>query len=195
MEAPLPIEELREQIETFLLEHSRPLLSEPGRDVIDLAVSSYSFSTQHDKLVWHVWNENTNVVRQITGVQKRNGQRIELCYQRFGKGRPGTLVLSDSRARPDQLDRRSRRTQYLRRLRRWLAQLFPEWKVEDLTTEADLARSFSGRYSRGLIHRGQQAWAIIGCGGQEDPTVADDILAYGILWLDWMRQRNPHRII
>src|ERR1044071_8083692 len=98
----MPIDDIKEQIELFLLEHPRPLLSEPGQDVIDLSTSSYSLSTQHDKLLWHIWNENTNLVRQITGIVKQNSARMELRYQRFGKGPVGTLVLADSRARPDQ---------------------------------------------------------------------------------------------
>src|SRR5262249_32227288 len=100
-----------------------------------------------------------------------------------------------SRARPDQLDRRSRRTQYVRQLRRWLNQLLPEWTIEELTTEPDLARSFSGRYTRGVISRGQVAWAVIGCGADEEASTADEILAYGILWLDWLRQHGSTRVV
>jgi hypothetical protein len=189
------LEDLKETIELFLLEHSRPLLSEPGHNVVDMAGSSYSLSLQYDKLLWHVWSESSNLVRQITGIHKQSPGRLELRYQRFGKGPAGTLVLADSRARPEQLDRRSRRTQYLRELQRWLSQLFPQWKVEELTTEPDLARSFSGRYARGVIARGNQAWALIGSGDQEDPSGADDILAYGLIWLDWLRERNHSPVI
>ena len=195
MPPSIAVEDLKEKIELFLLEHSRPILSEPGQEVMDLSSSSYSFSTQYGKLLWHIWNEQTNVVRQITGINKESKGRMELRYQKFGKGPAGTLVLADSRARPDQLDRRARRTQYLRTLRRWLNQLFPQWKVEELTTEADLARSFSGRYARGLISRGNQAWAVIGTGDREDASTADGILAYGLVWLDWLRQRTPDRVI
>src|SRR3990170_1754411 len=134
MKGVLPIEQIKERIELFLLEQSRPLLTEPGHDIVDLSSSSYSLSTQYDRLLWHIWNENTNLVRQITGIQKAQPGRMELRYQRFGKGPAGTLVLADSRAVPGQLDRRSRRTQYARTLRRWLHQLFPQWKVMQLTT-------------------------------------------------------------
>lgn len=190
MKGVLPIEQIKERIELFLLEQSRPLLTEPGRDVVDLSSSSYSLSTQYDKLVWHIWNENTNLVRQITGILSAKPGRLELRYQRFGKGPAGTLILAESRAMPEHLDRRARRTQYLRTLRRWLHQLFPEWKVEELTTEADLARTFSGRYARGLMARGTQAWAVIGSGEQADDFRSDDILAYGLLWLDWLRTHH-----
>src|SRR3989304_3889935 len=112
MRVPLSLDELKERIELFLLERSHPLLTEPGLDVVDLSACSYSLSTQYDKLLWHVWNENTNLVRQITGIVSERPDRLELHYQRFGKGPGGTLVLAESRASSDQLDRRTQRTQY-----------------------------------------------------------------------------------
>jgi len=190
-----PAEELKEKIELFLLEHSRPLLTEPGHDVVDLSGSSYSLSTQYDKLVWHIWNENTNLVRQITAIQRARPGRMELRYQKFGKGPAGAMVLADSRAMPEHLERRTLRTQYVKALRRWLLQLFPLWKVQELTTEPDLARSFSRRFARGWITRGKQAWAAIGSGQLEDGLPPDDILAYGLLWLDWLRLQNSSHVL
>jgi hypothetical protein len=189
------LEDIKEIIELFLLDYPRPLLTEPGQDVVDLAASSYSLAMQHDRLLWHIWNENTNLVRQITALDRAAPGRIELRYQRFGKGPPGKLVVADSRALPGQLDRRTRRTQYIKALRRWLLQLFPLWKVQELTTEPDLARSFSGRYARGWITRGKQAWAVIGSDWQEGDAAPEDILAYGLLWMDWLRQQNLSHVV
>jgi hypothetical protein len=189
------LEELREKIELFLLDHPSAVLTEPGREVMDLGASSYSLSVQYDKLLWHIWNEHANMVRQITGLQREKPGRLELRFQRFGKGPAGTLVLADSRATPEQLDRRARRVQFSRTLRRWLLQLFPQWKVEELTSEPDWGRSLSGRYARGVLARGRQAWAVIGTGDQEDPSAAEGILTYGLIWLDWLRQRNLSRVV
>jgi hypothetical protein len=195
MKASPSLAELREKIELFLLDHPSAVLTEPGRELMDLSVSSYSLSVQHDRLLWHIWNDHTNLVRQITGLQKEKAARLELRFQRFGKGPAGTLVLADSRATPEQLDRRTRRVQFTRALRRWLHQLFPEWSVEQLTSEPDWGRSLSGRYSRGILARGQQAWAVIATGDQEDPSAAEGILTYGVNWLDWLRRRNPSRAV
>ncbi|HWP85333.1 MAG TPA: hypothetical protein VNN17_09100 [Terriglobia bacterium] len=185
------LEEMKERIELFLLEQPRPVLTEPGRDVVDLSTSSYSLTTAHGRLLWHIWNESTNLVRQITAVRASHPGRLELRYQRFGKGPPGRLVVANSRAPADHLERRSLRTQYLRRLARWLHQLFPLWKLQELTTEPDLARSLSGRYARGWMARGNRAWAILGSSATDDGSASDDSLAYGLLWLDWLRQRHP----
>jgi len=188
-------EDLKERIELFLLGLRRPVLTEPGRDVLDLAACHYSLSTEYNKLLWHVWNDQTNLVRQITGIRKETAGRMEIQYQKFGKGPPGTLILAESRAAPEQVARRSQRARYAQTLRRALGQLFPQWKVEELSTEANLEHSFSGRYARGVLRRGQQAWAVIGSGEQEDPSAAEGILTYGLIWLDWLRRRQPQKVI
>ena len=188
-------EDLRDRIELFLLGLRQPVLTEPGRDVLDLSNCHYSLSTQYNKLLWHVWNDQTNLVRQITGIRKETAGRMELQYQKFGKGPPGTLILAESRAAPEQVARRSQRARYAQALRRALGQLFPQWKIEELTWEADLEHSLSGRYSRGVLRRGQQAWAVIGSGEQENPSAAEGILTYGLIWLDWLRRREPAKVI
>ncbi len=189
------LEALKEKIELFLLGLHHSVLTEPGREVIDLSASHYSLTTEYNKLLCHVWNDQTNLVRQITRIKKETASRMELQFQKFAKGPPGTLILAESRAGPAQLDRRSERSRYGQRLRRFLAQLFPDWKVEKLTSETDLKHSFSGRYTRGLLTRGQQAWAVIGSGEQEDSSAAEGILTYGLIWLDWLRRRNPALVI
>jgi len=190
-ELPEPLDELKERIELFLLGLRRPVLTEPGKEVMDLSAGGYSFSTEYNKLLWHVWNERANLVRQITGIHKEGAGRMELRFRRFGKGPPGVLVVTDSRAAAEQLERRAARSQYAQQLRRHLAQLFPQWKAETITSEPDLKNSFSGLYTRGVLARGQQAWAVIGAGEQEDPQSAEGILTYGLIWLDSLRRRDP----
>ena len=70
MDVRCSIEELKEKIELFLCEHAHPVLTETGREVVDLTSSSYSVSIQHDKLLWHVWNDQLNLVRQVTALRK-----------------------------------------------------------------------------------------------------------------------------
>ena len=190
MEAATPWENLKDRIESFVLGLRHPVLTEPGRDVFDLAASHYSLSTEYNKLLWHVWNDQANLVRQITEIRKETPTRMELQFQKFGKGSPGTLVISESRAAPEQTARRGQRKRFAQQLRRVLGQLFPEWKVEDLSVEPDHTHSLSGRYVRAVLRRGKQAWAVIGCSEQEDASASDGILTYGLIWLDWLRQNR-----
>ena len=62
MEPATPWHDVKERIENFLLGMRHPVLSEPGREVLDLSVSHYSLSTQYNKLLWHVWNDETNLL-------------------------------------------------------------------------------------------------------------------------------------
>ena len=52
-----------------------------------------------------------------------------------------------------------------------------------------------GRYGRALIVRGSQAWAAIGCGADEDDSTADAALGYGLIWLEYLRQRYPRFVL
>jgi hypothetical protein len=189
------LEEMKERIDLFLLGLNNPVVTEPGRDVIDLASGNYSLSTEYNKLLLQVWNERTNLVRQITKIQKESAGRMELRFQKFGKGAPGVLIVADSRAGQERLERRGERLRYAQRFRRILAQQFPQWKAEEISSEPDLQRSFSGLYTRGVLSRGQQVWAAIGVGEQEDATAADGILTYGLIWLDWLRRRESRRVV
>lgn len=195
MEPAAKWDDLKDRIENFLLGLRHPVLTEPGREVLDLSSSRYSLSTEYHKLLWHVWNDETNLVRQITEIRKETPGRMELRFQKFGKGPPGTLVIAESRAAPEQMARRSQRTRYAQMMRRILGQLFPEWKVEELSVEPDREHSVSSRYARAVLRRGQQIWAVIGSGEQEDPSAADGILTYGLLWLDWLRRREAERVV
>jgi hypothetical protein len=57
------LEDLRDHIEIFLVDHPRALLSEPGKELLDLSDGSFSLDTEYGKLIWHIWNDRTNLVR------------------------------------------------------------------------------------------------------------------------------------
>lgn len=189
-----PLEELRDTIDWFLLGLRRPALTEPGKEIIDLSTGKYSLSTEYNKLLLHAWDDRTNMVRQITGIHKETAGRMELRFQKFGKGAPGVLIIAESHAAPEQLERRGARARYAQQLRRYLAQLFPEWKTEGITAQPDLRNSLSGIYTRGVLARGQQAWAVIGVGEEEGQQGADGILTYGLIWLDYLRRHENRRV-
>ena len=188
------IEEIKERIDLFLLGLSNPVLLEPGKVVIDLSSSSYTFSTEYNKLLLQVWNDETNFVRHIVSIKKEAPNRMEIVYQKFGKEMTGTLILSQSKAEAGRLDRRSQRVRYVQNLRQYLGQIFPEWKVKQLTTEPALAQSFSARFARGVLSRGQRAWAVIGISDKEE-NGREDILTFGLLWLDWLRKNSEKQVI
>jgi hypothetical protein len=67
--------------------------------------------------------------------------------------------------------------------------------VDSLTAAPDLENSFSGSYVRGIMREGSHAWALLAAPPSEDAATIENILAFGILWLDWTRSRADRRAI
>jgi len=81
------------------------------------------------------------------------------------------------------------REQFRSRLQQLLADKFPDEIVDSLATGADLHHSISGSYTRGVMHRGADAFAVLSAGPSEDSATIDGILTFGLIWLDLTRNR------
>jgi hypothetical protein len=138
----------------------------------------------------HLWSDERNLTRRLLRVKDRNPDRILLEVQRFGKAKPGQLefLLRDN-SRPAG---RITREQFRARFARILAEKFPDSIVDSLTSSPDLEHSFSGLYVRGTMHEGRHGWALLAAGPSEADSV-EDMLAFGILWLDWSRNHSEKR--
>lgn len=66
--------------------------------------------------------------------------------------------------------------------------------MDSLTASPDLEHSLSGLYVRGTMHEGGRGWALLVAGPSEADTV-ENILAFGILWLDWCRNHSDKRAV
>jgi hypothetical protein len=87
------------------------------------------------------------------------------------------------------------RAAYQRSLERALARTFPGWKLERLTTAADLEHSFGAVCTRGVLRRGPERVAVVGGGEGESQSTIDNAVAVGVLWLDYCREHlepNAH---
>ena len=76
---------------------------------------------------------------------------------------------------------------YQRVLQRVLERRFSGFTADRLSTSMDLERSFGPVYARGLLHRGQSAFAVLGVNGEETQSSIDAALTFGVLWLDACR--------
>ena len=61
--------------------------------------------------------------------------------------------------------------------------------MESLATSADLHHSISGSYTRGLVRRGSEAYAVLAASPNEDSATIDGILTFGLIWLQHTRDR------
>ncbi len=163
---------------------------DPGDDPIPIGADNFRLERRGDRVTLEVWSETSNLVRRIVSVHAEHRARLELEVERFG-GRTGRLELVDL-AHPASRDvpRRGARLKYRERFRRSLLRQFPGWRVAELSTAPDLHHSLSPSYPRALLRKGSAALAAIGAA--EDSLDADGALTFGLIWLDYLRRRDPN---
>ncbi|HEV2387605.1 MAG TPA: hypothetical protein VGS20_10165 [Candidatus Acidoferrales bacterium] len=139
------------------------------------------------KALLHLWSSDRSLVRRVARIVEAGDDHIRLEVERFGQARPGRLEIRrlDRARRPARVDRE----RFGERFAGLLRQQFPDESLESFSTAADLEHSLSGSYARGWLRRGQEAWAVLGAGHSETRDAIDGSLAFGLLWLDWLRSR------
>jgi hypothetical protein len=128
-----------------------------------------------------------SLVRRVLRVSEESPDRVVLEVSRFGYSRSAQLELVTGGAPRE--PRRVEREQFSSRLRRILTDHFPDETVESLAASADLHHSISGSYTRGLVRRGSEAYAVLAASPYEDGATVDGILTFGLIWLQHTRDR------
>ncbi|MBS1814783.1 MAG: hypothetical protein JSS87_07935 [Acidobacteria bacterium] len=196
MKSASPVEQTPEQmgaeIEEFFAAHERVLMLEDGRPLFDFVEAKYSLTTEHGRCTLHCWSEERNVVRRVVATKKRKGE-LQLFTLRFGQTKPQLLELVSDPDRRTQTAREQSRVRYLPRIERVLRNNFPNWVIDPFSTAMDLEKSFGPAYARGVMHSGQQAWAVVGVNAEESPATVDGVLTIGILWLQHCRDHGDGR--
>ena len=166
---------------------------EDGEWLAALAGFRGEIRSQGKQPLIHLWSPETSFVRRIVGVSVCEPNRIQLEVQKFGLAKPARLeFLATDRARPPA---RVEREQFKARFARMLAEQFPDSEVGALTTAADLKRSFSALYTRGIMTEGRSSWVVMAAAPSENAAAFEGILSFGLLWLDWTRQHSDRRVV
>jgi len=187
------LNEIRQKIELFLARCPEPLLSEPGEESLAITADNFVLESRNGALSLQAWDNRRNLVRRVTGIEQESRGKLVLRIQRFGK-RTGKLSLIDPRtADRENLSVRSGRLEFRELFRQFLRRQFPNYKLAELTTEADLEHSLSPAYPRALLRQGASGWAAIGA--SLDPFHSDAVLTFGLIWLDYLRNREPGMVI
>ena len=186
------VEEISAALESFLAESPRAVVLEDGKVLFDMREAKYKLATEHGRCTLHLWGEERNLVRRVSGTTLRNGV-LRLSTHRFGQTKPQTLELVTDRDRRTPSTREATRVKYLRVLDRVLLRSFPEFKTDAFRTAMDLEKSFGPAYARGSLVQGQKAWAVIAVNEEETQATVDGILTLGILWLQHCRESGDGR--
>lgn len=164
-----------------------PEVRENGEWLAGLEGVRYDVRPQGDAALLHLWSAEQSLVRRVLRVAEESAERVVLEVSRFGYSRNAQLEFIAGGARRE--TRRVEREQFSARLRRMLTDRFPDESVESLATAADLHHSISGSYTRGIVRRGSEAFAVLGASPCEDSGTIDGILTFGLIWLHHARER------
>jgi len=185
-------EALTATLQDFLSEASGAVVLEDGAVAFDLAQAKYSISGEFNKCLLHLWSAERNTVRRVLDAEVKNGT-LRLAVQRLGQARPTRLDICRERDRRSPTARRAARAAYEAKLRRAVERHFPGFALTRLSSGVDLEKSFGPVYARGVLQRGQTAFAVLGVNATETQASIDASLTFGILWLDVCRG-NPHPV-
>jgi hypothetical protein len=182
-------EALTRTLQDFLSDASGAVVLEDHAVAFDLAQARYSVSGEHNKCLLHLWSTERNTVRRVLDAEVKNGS-LRLSVQRLGQSHPSKLEICRDRDRRSPSAKRAARAAYEQKLKRAIERHFPGFSITRLTTGVDLEKSFGPIYARGLLRKGQTAFALLGVNATETQNSIDAALTFGILWLDLCRQSS-----
>ncbi len=181
-------EELAAQIEQFLATHPKAVVLEDGRIAFDLQTAKFTVQVKQGRCTLQLWNNARNLSRRVVAVTQRR-DTLKLSTMRLGQAKPQMLEIVAQPERRTPSTREGVRKHFLPVLHRMLQREFPDWTSDPLQSAMDLEKSFGPAYARGTLHRGQQAWTVVGVNAEESQATIDGILTIGILWLQLCRER------
>lgn len=179
---------LARTLEDFLAESRHAVVREAGAVIFDLESARYSLAADRGRCVLHLWSAERNTVRRVLDAEVKS-DLMRLRVQRFGQARPAMLEICRSRDPRTPSARRGARLAYQQLLERLIPRDFPGLRLARLSSAADLERSFGPVYARGLLERGNSAFALLGVNSQEPQPSIDASLTFGVLWLELCRER------
>jgi hypothetical protein len=185
---------LQAELESFLKSLRHPIVAENEVELLDLTAAEWRLSIEYGKLIFTAWNAARSISRRLEEAAYRDRGRMGVFARKPGARESGTLEfreLSTSEAGERKLERGAFRKQLLAMLGRE----YPVWSFERVSNRSDREHSFSAWYTRGLARQGRTAWAFLGLPETESPAAADTALAFGLIWLDWLRGRSERVVV
>jgi hypothetical protein len=186
---PEPLRELQGEIEALLGRLCHPVLVESEVELMDLAAAQWRLTIEFGKLIFSAWNSVRSFSRRVEQVAYRDRDRFGIFVRKPGGRETTTLEFRELHA-PAGGGRAAGRTGFRQQLTALLEREYRGWKFERVSNRSDREHSFSAWYTRGLARQGRSAWAFLGLSEEEGTAAADGVLAFGLIWLDWLRSQE-----
>jgi hypothetical protein len=178
-------------IEAFLKSCRQPALLEPGEELIPLT-DNFAVDVRGERLTLQAWDRTRNLARRVMRLELAAQGKLELTVQRFAK-REGQIYLVDlGRKAGADLGRKSGRLVFRERFRLFLRRQFPEWKLAEVSSDANLEFSLSPAFPRAFLRHGQHGWGAMACPPDGDAGAA---LSFALIWLDYLRARESRVVV
>jgi len=185
---PAPADETSAAVGRFIVGAAEPVLAEDGEGLFALRAGCYALEERDGFLILQAWDEKRTFARRVIGVESQSRGKMILHVERFGRHR-GRVALVDAAApSAARVHRRAARLQLRENLHRFLRRNYASLRVIELTSEAVLSASLSPNFPRAFLRSGTEGWAAIAA--PDDPLVADEVLSFGLIWLDYLRRRE-----
>src|SRR5579871_1076037 len=159
-------------------------LREDGRWLPEFSPLRCKLRQSNGNAFLDVTSDAGSLTRRILRIKEHSQQRLVLEVHRFGKKSGRLEIIPRPKGRPPS---RIVREQFCSRFERLLRVCFPDAEIEPFTCAPDLERSFSPRYARGKMSEGGCSWAVLAASRDENSATIDAILAFGIVWFDYLR--------
>jgi hypothetical protein len=185
------LHKLRDEIELFIRSLPHPVVVEDEVELFDLSASEWRLSVEFGKVIFAAWNAARSASRRIEEIAYRDGERLGVFARKAGGREALSLEFRPAdRADLQLTDKAPGRATFQKQLVVMLSRQYPGWSIERVSHRSDRGHSFSAWYTRGVARLGRTAWAFLGMGENESPAAADAALAFGLIWLDWLRSRS-----
>lgn len=185
---PEALRELQSEIETLLRQQHHPVLVENDVELMDLSAAQWRLTIEFGKLIFSAWNSAKSFSRRVEDLAYRDRDRFGIFVRKPGGRETSTLEFRELRAQPI-VNRAAGRTGFRRQLTALLERDYRGWKFARVGNRSDREHSFSAWYTRGMATQGRSAWAFLGLSEEEGTAAADNVLAFGLIWLDWLRSQ------
>jgi hypothetical protein len=182
------VEPLCSVVERFIAGAREPALLDPGEEPLSLIPKHWELAEWNGRVILQAWDTRRNLACKITGIKEQRRDRLSLFTERFPKTN-GEIQIADLAA-PEghELGRRTSRIAFRERFRFMLAREFPDWRIEDLSSDANLEASLSPSYIRAFIRSGANGMAVLAA--PPDCAECAGIVPFGVIWLDYLRRRE-----